>query len=819
MNGLLVGKTDNKGASLVLVIVALLFVGIISVLILTLTVGNANTVDTVSKSSENFYSTEEFVDDLKLYLQKLANTAATKAYAAQLSSMTITGQIEDEDADFQRKYRKYLKDELANVWADLTSADNVRNITFGQYDSSSGIIFSIDGSLDDVYDEATGTIKGIQVYYKDGKNDNSTKIYTDLVFDARKPELNARNPEATFDYNVDKFIIISNKNVLFKNAKSDITGSVYAKNDIDFLLDAKTKLTSQYVIAGDNINVDGNELEFSGFGDALRDVKKKEYVLKVTSNENIWTTNLNIKKAMSISNAKIYLKDDLSLDENGASFVVKDNANSSIIAYSSDTTAAGNVTTHQNSGAIIINGKAVTLDLAKLKTLILAGTAYTEVPKIAGTNTENSYFVQGESITYRTLQSMYLVNGSDLFYETSSGEKVTIGRNPMTEEEFYIWSKDSRATVTAKNAYSYNIVNKPEHVNSSTPFVYKDVQYVSGSDKPVYYYVYWNFESVQAAVDYFNSLYSSDSATAKNKMTLFGGGKIILPTSTNVKTKGNLISYDTTKAEPMGFKAADFKDSEGNAIDCSSYSTTFNSLKSTLSETSGGSGDLFTSALFGNRLNKINSYSMKVERLIGPDETFTVEDETYSDGQCVASVTKSGDTLTPNLDSTDYTYYLVTGNNIVIDSGDDRFAEISNWDNAKFIVVSSGRVIFSKNSGKKSFNGIVFAVGGEAFSADETEDLDYDASYNGGVFVNGDWKLNCLGNYTWNVTSDDNSETHYLSEFEAVLKVVTDDSDSDDPNTVLRNLFGVRSGSYDESTGRISGDIANVNSYNWTKEE
>ena len=44
-------KDDNRGASLVLVIVALLFVGIISVLILTLTVGNANTVDTVSRKT------------------------------------------------------------------------------------------------------------------------------------------------------------------------------------------------------------------------------------------------------------------------------------------------------------------------------------------------------------------------------------------------------------------------------------------------------------------------------------------------------------------------------------------------------------------------------------------------------------------------------------------------------------------------------------------------------------------------------------------------------------------------------------------------
>ena len=98
---------DNRGASLVLVIVALLFVGIIAAITLKVTVGNNKNVNTAKETSKNFYSTEDMVDDLKVYLQKFANESATEAYAAVLEAIAISG-VADAD-QLEEKYQE-LKD-------------------------------------------------------------------------------------------------------------------------------------------------------------------------------------------------------------------------------------------------------------------------------------------------------------------------------------------------------------------------------------------------------------------------------------------------------------------------------------------------------------------------------------------------------------------------------------------------------------------------------------------------------------------------------------------------------------------------------------
>ena len=95
---------DNKGASLVLVIVAMLFVGIIATIVLTLTVGNIKSVSTAKDTSKNFYSTEDMVDDFKVYLQKFANESATEAYASVLEQLAINGTV--EASELEKKYQE-----------------------------------------------------------------------------------------------------------------------------------------------------------------------------------------------------------------------------------------------------------------------------------------------------------------------------------------------------------------------------------------------------------------------------------------------------------------------------------------------------------------------------------------------------------------------------------------------------------------------------------------------------------------------------------------------------------------------------------------
>jgi len=61
---------NNKGASLVLVIVAMMFVAIIASVVLTLTVGNSKSAKATADTSGNFYTSESVLDDLNMYLKK-----------------------------------------------------------------------------------------------------------------------------------------------------------------------------------------------------------------------------------------------------------------------------------------------------------------------------------------------------------------------------------------------------------------------------------------------------------------------------------------------------------------------------------------------------------------------------------------------------------------------------------------------------------------------------------------------------------------------------------------------------------------------------
>ena len=62
---------NDKGATLVMVIVAMLFVGIIAAIAMTMTVGNSKSTRVSIETSENFYSSENVLNDLEMYLKKL----------------------------------------------------------------------------------------------------------------------------------------------------------------------------------------------------------------------------------------------------------------------------------------------------------------------------------------------------------------------------------------------------------------------------------------------------------------------------------------------------------------------------------------------------------------------------------------------------------------------------------------------------------------------------------------------------------------------------------------------------------------------------
>ena len=163
---------DSKGASLVLVLVAMMFVGIIASIVLTITVGNSKSTRTTQDSSQNFYYTESALDDLKLYLNKFATSIATDAL---LDTLAGSGTVKEgdhtltDDELFNKLFSEKLGTALASFVSDTDITETVgtdkvfqeeflkQYITFGR---TGDIKISFDPVLEyvETTDESTGFV-------------------------------------------------------------------------------------------------------------------------------------------------------------------------------------------------------------------------------------------------------------------------------------------------------------------------------------------------------------------------------------------------------------------------------------------------------------------------------------------------------------------------------------------------------------------------------------------------------------------------------------------------------------------------------------
>lgn len=758
-------QMNNKGAALVLVIICMLFVGIIAAAVLTITLGNVDSAKTSGNSSENFYDTENFVDDLKLYLQKYANQAATRAYAAQINNISVTGHF--DEAEFQTEFNAQLNSIFT---ATFVSGINVKAIT-GQ-DTVDGLVFN-----PGTYNSTTHKLEGVEIKFGEGtgRNGYATTIYTDIGFDAEMPDLSKKASTGAFEYEIDKFILVSNNDIELNGANGSVVGNIYSGgntlvdvNGTDVGATAALTFSTDRVIVGGKLIMDGTATQrYQGFDMDLADVPEVTAYPTSASEHDIWANEIDVKGKAKIKGMDVYLEDDLTISAENAKYETE--VGGTLRAYSTVNTITDDATEHRNSGAVVINGKGSTVDLSALTEIVLAGTAYTEIPDVAlgGDSATNEYFVQGESITYKSLQTAYLVDGGILSYNSSGSERV--GRNPMDEDAYEDW-----------NTHRYFVGDAPTGVDTTKAqsegskrwggFNVKAVSYTNAVGAETYYYVYWDFDTATNAVLYGST--KGDQLEAK--IASLNGGKVILPTGTNViKAKGNLIQYNNGSfTQPPAASLSTV------ASSLSGYVVSYGKLKTILSK----NGSLGTESL----INRI----FYQESLIKEYREPALLD--FPAGTKLITGYNAG---APIEGSNSYTYKLVTGENIWIGSGDSdgdvvttggvKHLEFKPESNVKYVVIATGDV---KLTSSDTFNGIIIAKGSITSTT-------------------GEKNLKCFGNIK-------TSTGVYMSEFDALLGIPITSSSTEASKT-LKTIFGV---SFSGASGAGSSltDIASVGTYNFT---
>ena len=490
---------DDKGAALIVVIVALLFIGIIAAVVLNLTKENFQTIGTDLESSKSFYHSEEAVDELKDSLKKLANEAARKAYEEYLKKYSINamsiaddGEL-DETEEMKRQFNllfaqqmqtdlstffKY-KDPDTGAWVggstdygDLLYNYKAKVTTgFDETDNPNFAYFETD-------DDGTVHIKNIKITYKDDTG-NITTISTDLTFDVAPPSFTLGS-NMGLSISAAEFALISDQtirntlsgaviplvmgNIYGGGVVKDLSGQIDHEKTAPSLLFSGTtnvKLFSDRIIAKTSIvTQNGVTLDVK----ASKSNVAQEYIHEYTNNE-IWAGNLlmdgNSASVMNITGI-CNIADDLTLNTAGSKFTL--GSGSQYYGYCTNKKLSdGTMSSDETSSSIIVNGQAVEVDLSAASKVSLAGKSYVEVPSVwgfTGSDLTTKTFPLGESISYRSLQAAYLLPGECI---VGIGE----GHNPLSMKDYF---KLLDYTKLADTIDAYNTQHAGEEPITETDF-------------------------------------------------------------------------------------------------------------------------------------------------------------------------------------------------------------------------------------------------------------------------------------------------------------------------------------------------------------
>ncbi len=519
-------KLNNEGASLIAVLVAIIFVTTIGAIITTITVTNIRLRQVEEAGKRNFYSAEEIMDEISAGLNNRAAEAMQKAYTDVLTDYrslmvsgsglqekfqysymnNLTGIFWDSDDDTRKDRKISTEDGDASKFVYVYGyydQDSIRDVmsddTKGYFVSGDAeAVFSTD------YVEGVFTLHDIRVDYVDDDG-YETVITTDMVF--HTPNLNFDSGNRVKDFM--KYALVADHCIRVAGSNARIEGSVYAGyGGITVDNCDNVMFTGTNIVTRGNINVSSgsDNAYFGGSGSNI-------WAENITTTTNS-PTGLGSPSSVTLD-GNIYVADDLSLDGMDSRVTLR----GSYYGYNflkqydrSDNTAEA-----RYSSAIAINGKGSSLDMSGLKYLHLAGRTY-----LSRGNSINDV-VLGESLSVRTNQLAYYVPERFLSLHTSG--------SVVTGADF---------TVDGLTQYcSYvNMDNVTDYLKDGEPVA--AYRYRDAATGDYAYRFYLNFKSEQAANDFF-AAYSAANAGKVNAFGADYADAIVLGDDWLYTLKGDLM--------------------------------------------------------------------------------------------------------------------------------------------------------------------------------------------------------------------------------------------------------------------------------------
>ena len=583
---------DNKGFSLITVIITVAFIGILGLLVLYLALQNFNMKITGIKGKDSFYTAEQALEEIRLGLQQDVGEAMSAAYIKVMEDYNKQSSSSDEVLDEirQKAFETAFLQELTSR-VRQSGTDGASDLPLGQY-SMDYLKSYVDLEEMDDFDANTETLivttpegkdpvlesdpksglllKNLKVIYVDAKG-YAAIIETDIRLGI--PKIQFPTPSTLPD--LMNMVVVAQGGIVCKSAENAsaasgqtrITGSIYAGNFKDTGNASEKMHTS--------IKVDKNASLAITSGDKVvteGEVSVDEQgSFSAGAGVTLWTQGIRMTEGKVTLDGTTYVADDLTVEKNAKSgdgsqvkiageyygFGSPDSAKKSKNYTQSGQSVEKDTPRLYDdfsdadlSSGIVINGRNTTIDLSAVKKFLLAGRSYIAVSGVKGA-AANSDVMLGESLSVKGSQLAYLVPAALL----KTGSEVSAS-NPMNYDAYRasdLVKKDADQQVDWDETVS---AWGGKNLSEIGVDKLKPIQTVFYNDNAGggYVYFYLNFTDNEKASDFMQT-YAVNSTDKLNQDLSFYFGKnsgiTVADRDSYVRyvTNGNILTYDGDRSE------------------------------------------------------------------------------------------------------------------------------------------------------------------------------------------------------------------------------------------------------------------------------
>lgn len=539
-------KYGKDGASLVSVVVGMVFLTAIGTVVLLVSSQFFTSVIIDNNASNNFYEAEGVLSEVRSGVLEYAEDASEYAYKDVMKKYTT----------LTAKQRKtFAKEYISYIATKLISGSNTPSYTWNDDELKTGPI-TVSGNIDylkclstqpDVV--KTSNPLGLQFMIASDKKNQYTLTIKDLVIDLTndadyrstiQTDICISIPDLKFegDSTTDQlkdYVVISDDtlNVGTTGAHSNVgfKGNVYtgvgAGESNGKIKDAIVVNTqSNALFNSDTIISRGNLTAYTG---------SNVSVTGETGVGDLWLPNIILKPQDATSNSDLsttlaindncYIENDLDIRDNNAHVTLSGKYYG--YSFNEENTKNTSEANADYSSAILINGLNTTLETPKLEKLILAGRSFVERHNKDGAGSDVQDIQMGESLAVKSNQIAYLL--PDRFIGPGHLE-----HNPVSRDEYKDYNEDEANPLVAKDELLQSDIG--DYLNEKNPYT-ENFNNTGG-----YVFLYLNFKDENSANEYFKQYYhgstlDENQANISNKEQLDERAQSYISTTDNTGMK------------------------------------------------------------------------------------------------------------------------------------------------------------------------------------------------------------------------------------------------------------------------------------------